>query len=583
LYPKPATGPPKAADYAARIAGQPPSSQPDNVAPPVDSPVEHPPAEAATTDEPSGPLTGTDGAQWDPTRLACHLAIIAAFGIALIRALESGWAAVSDDAVISIRSFEVFSHNTPLVGQFTQLSTVFDLGPLQYWLLAVPVRLDPSHGALWGSTIWCVLAAAVAVEAMRAAGGRAAGVAAAVVIVWAVWWMPGIAVNPVWNPYLGDVFFLTTIAASYAALCGCRRYWPIAVFAGSVATQCHLMFALGSVVLVLLSGAVVAGRAVRAKAFPSALLVGVLVGIGCWIAPVIQQFTTSPGNLTELFSSQGQGARLGVSFGLRALGASTFPRPIFTELGGSLRLTADLRSGSAVIGVLTIVLVASVAALAWSAHKRPLFYLALVSLVTSLGLVATMANVLAAKDISLGYIVALSVPTGVLGWVTVVWGAAAGVEQLARRRAGADVPAHARPRRLPIPTGLAARWVGVGALVLVSVLLQIRQSGYEDNVENHLAVTLSSRAATKIEALVQSGTVNLLISEGPNLRNPLLEYDVVLGVAWRLRQDGLKPLVPMPAALVFGPRYQPYAVVLGAPSVSVKLGPASVTVRSVRF
>jgi hypothetical protein len=571
-----------------QISGQPSSSEPDTFAEPVEPLPAAAPAppdgQAQPSDEPKTPERDDSGAaRWDPTRVACHLAILCAFGVALIRSLDRGWAAVSDDAVISIRSWEVFSHQSPLVGQFTQLSSVFDVGPLQYWLLAVPVRLDPTHGALWGSAFWCVIAAMVAVEAVRAAAGRAAGVATALIILWALWWMPGIADNPVWNPYLGDMFFLAAIAASYATLCGCRRYWPIAVVAGSVATQCHLMFSLACVTLVILGGAVLVVRAVRGKYFPWSVLVGLIAGAACWVAPIIQQLTTTPGNLSQLLKSQGQGARTGVSFGLRALGASTFPRPIWTVSTGAMRVIPYLDSGSYVVGVVLIVLIAAIAVLARSLRNRTLFYLAVVSLVSSLCLVATMANFVAAKDVSLGYVVALCVPVGSLAWLTVVWGAVTGIRYLIGQQSPAEAPAHAPPKPVKATAVIAARWGAVAALVLVSVLVQLRQSGYTDNVEGQLSMRLSSQAALRTEQLMSRGTVNLLIAEDPSLHNPLLEYDVVLGLAWRLRQQGWHPLVPLPAALVFGPHYQPYAVVLNARSVYVKLGATSVTVKKVHF
>jgi hypothetical protein len=70
--------------------------------------------------------------------------------------------------MIAIRSWAVFSSRPPVAGEFSQASgcaghVAFHPGPLLYWMLAVPVRIDPAHGMLWGA-IWCALAMAVCVE-----------------------------------------------------------------------------------------------------------------------------------------------------------------------------------------------------------------------------------------------------------------------------------------------------------------------------------------------------------------------------------------------------------------------------------
>src|SRR4051812_31405055 len=55
---------------------------------------------------------------------------------------------VGDDAVIAPRSYDVLTSHSPLVGQYSASSVVLgqpshSLGPMLYWLLAVPARLGP--------------------------------------------------------------------------------------------------------------------------------------------------------------------------------------------------------------------------------------------------------------------------------------------------------------------------------------------------------------------------------------------------------------------------------------------------------
>src|SRR5215475_2638931 len=74
-------------------------------------------------------------------RSVAHLAAWTPFIYALIRALHDGWIPVSDSAVIALRSWDVLSAHGQMVGETTRLAHgVYDLGPLQFWLLTLPVH-----------------------------------------------------------------------------------------------------------------------------------------------------------------------------------------------------------------------------------------------------------------------------------------------------------------------------------------------------------------------------------------------------------------------------------------------------------
>jgi hypothetical protein len=113
-----------------------------------------------------------------------------------------------------------------MVGQATRLAKgVFDPGPLQYWLLAIPVHLDPTHGVLWGAALFCLVACSLAVEAAWSVLGAAGGLCASGLIVGLMLWIPGIAVTPSWNPWFGMVFFIAALAAAWAVMSGHRGWW----------------------------------------------------------------------------------------------------------------------------------------------------------------------------------------------------------------------------------------------------------------------------------------------------------------------------------------------------------------------
>src|ERR1039457_3960430 len=239
-------------------------------------------------------------------RLAAHLAAWIPFAIGAIRSVQQGSPVIADGAAIALRSWDVLTPYGPLVGQATQLRDgVFDPGPLQYWLLAIPVHLDPRAGVVWGAALWCMVAASLAIEASRSAFGAFGGLAASGIIIGTVAWQPLVAAQPYWNPWLGVIFFLATLAAGLAVISGQRRWWPVLVVTASVAAQAHLMFALASAALAAV--ALVAGLAdsIRARGGYWWAVLGLMAGAACWIAPGIQPVTRRHRHLGLVFRALG--------------------------------------------------------------------------------------------------------------------------------------------------------------------------------------------------------------------------------------------------------------------------------------
>ncbi len=100
------------------------------------------------------------------SRVVAHLAAWMPFLWALRYLWVHDWQPVSDASAVALRSWDVLTTHAPLVGQATRLGAgIFDPGPLEYWLLTVPEHLDPTHGLAWGSALWAMAAASVAIEA----------------------------------------------------------------------------------------------------------------------------------------------------------------------------------------------------------------------------------------------------------------------------------------------------------------------------------------------------------------------------------------------------------------------------------
>ena len=361
--------------------------------------------------------------------MIAHLAAWLPFVTGTARLVHAGWMPTGDDAAIALRSWNSLTAHGPLVGQATRLAHgVFDPGPLEYWLLAIPVHISPSHGVLWGAAICCMAASSLAIEAAWAAGGELAGLTASALIIAMVLWIPASAVRPSWNPYFGAIFFLAALATAWAVLCRHRGWWPVCVVTASIASQAHLMYALASVTLVVVTLVVgcidtIRSKTSQARADYRWVIIGVLLGVACWSGPFIQQFTSRDGNLSALIanSESGLGPHTGSVFGLRAISAAVQPIPIWLRPPPpSDRLASVIAAHSPWPGVVALViLVAAVAAALGPLRSRRLAALAATTLVLSLGALVTYSSIPVRPTtlLTLGYLIMLILPLGVGCWL----------------------------------------------------------------------------------------------------------------------------------------------------------------------
>ena len=484
-------------------------------------------------------------------RVIAHLAAWLPFVSGAARLVHAGWMPTGDDAAIALRSWNSLTAHGPLVGQATRLAHgVFDPGPLEYWLLAIPVHISPSHGALWGAAICCMAACSLAIEAAWAAGGELAGLTTSALIITLVLWIPADAVRPSWNPYFGAIFFLAALAASWAVLGRHRGWWPVAVVTASIACQAHLMYALTSVLLVVVTLVVgcidtVRSSTVRSSTVRSStgrsdtgrspagrtwagyrwLIVGVLLGAACWSGPFVQQFTSRNGNLSALIanSESGLGPRTGPVFGLRAISAAVQPIPIWLRAAPATGRTAGVVAahspwpGVVALVILLAVLVAALGPL----RSRRLAALAAVTLVLSLGALATYSSIPVRPTTlsTLGYLILLTLPLGVGFWLATGTVIVLAVRRARARSAATGPAAPGRPEQ-PAGSGwLPARWAsavgmaGTVAVVVLAVLSVPRQSGTVHGVMRDPAQAATRIAASKIEHMLPGQRVALLVQD----------------------------------------------------------------------
>jgi hypothetical protein len=505
-----------------------------------------------------------------------YVLVAAPFLVATIRETMRHWSAVADDGAIAIRSFDSFSRHGQLVGQFSQVTAnashgTYDPGPLQYWLLAIPVHLDPRYGLLWGSALWCVVAAMIAVAAARSVLGAAGAVAAACVVVANLAWTPQILLDPAWNPHFGEIFFLATIATTWAVLCGNRVWLPVAVFTASVAAQAHLMFSLACIAFAAVALVWAGVEAHRAKTRHLWLLVALCLGLASWVGPLVQELTAHPGNLTLLFRSQSTQPRMGLKFGIKFLAAVTFPHPIWWRPTEGLTFFPILNAvgnGAQGVGVAVIALAAVVSAAAFRLHERRLGALGIMSVVLSLALVATFANIPSGKLLTVGYLIVIAFPAGAVAWVTVCWAVALGALRLWRLR-GADRRRH---RHGGDGLGVIAPMMATAAVV-VSVLAQSQLAEVLPTYPPWSSMQTAQVAARLIEKSYPRGTFDLVVNNHGG--GGLYTYDDTLGIAWALKAAGFTPRVGGPMESAIG---RDYGAAPGTSILVVNVSPGGVTV-----
>jgi len=493
-------------------------------------------------------------------RAAAHLAAWVPFVYAAVRLVQQGWRPVADAAAIALRSWDVLTAHGPLVGQATRLAQgVYDPGPLQYWLLALPVHLDPSHGLVWGGALWCMLAASLTIEAAWSVAAETGAVLASGIILATVAWMPGIALQSFWNPWFGVMFLFAALAAGWAVMSGRRGWWPVLVITASVAAQAHLMFAIVSAALVVVALAVGLADSARTRAGYRWAVAGLVAGAACWAAPVVQQLTGQSGNLTALIHSEAAaGHKTGLAFGLKALAGAAEPPPLWwTPLQSQLNLhVIERRSawfGAVTLAVTLVVLIAAIRPL----RSRRLAALAGVTLVASLGSLAMYAGIAVAGIPAtpsglntLNYLMILMLPVGLLSWLTV---AAAlvltGKRVLSRGQAPAASPeshgaADGGGEPAAATTGTAARWAVSGVafaalavLALASSLMVLHDGQQFPAVADHQVVRAVDVASRKIEQQLPRQPIALSVA------SPDVNYRprrLLLGLAWALRTRGYR-------------------------------------------
>jgi hypothetical protein len=275
----------------------------------------------------------------DRGRRRFALAFAVALALAPLLALVSyapHWFPAGDPALMGLRSLDVGTSRTPLIGQpslsFTYVSgqMVNHLGAVHFYLMAPFVQLLGLRiGMLVVSVLItgsCLLLAAwVAFRQLGPVGG-----AGAAVVLGVVSFTTGAAslVNPVSSNIAGYPFLLSAFLM-WALVCGDLRLLPLAVAVVSFTAQQHLSVLPSLTVVVAIGGALTLGLVivprVRAASPSERHRLGpwggaaAVVAFVLWLPVLLQNVMGNAPNLTALarFSASSQRPKLGYSTAVR--------------------------------------------------------------------------------------------------------------------------------------------------------------------------------------------------------------------------------------------------------------------------
>jgi hypothetical protein len=307
--------------------------------------------------------------------------------IAVVSLVGYHWHPVSDLALEALRIKDVGGRHTPLVGAQSRFGWDHP-GPLMFWLLAPFDRLFGETGLLVGEAVFNAAALVGALVVARRRGGLpllALVAVMAALLSRAIG--PAVLIEP-WNPWVPVLPFLLYVLLAWSVAEQDWAMLPWLVGIGSFVVQTHVGFAppvvgLGGIACALGAFGLLRARGRRSHEshespesraveettrWPTRrwIIVAAVVGVLAWLAPVVQQFTGSSGNLGNIIESFRHPtepvAGWEVGFGVmgRELGAVG---PWIT--GDDVGPLGLLETASTIPATLLILATAALGALAW--------------------------------------------------------------------------------------------------------------------------------------------------------------------------------------------------------------------------
>jgi hypothetical protein len=204
------------------------------------------------------------------TGLAAAIPVIAA----TVNAIAAGWMPVADRGIIATRAHDVFTSHMPLVGQYTLAGEVtghvtHSLGPMLFWLLAVPAYYGSTVGMTLTMGALNTLSIVGCVALARRRGGRVLMALTALAIALMCQSLAAETFHDIWNPSAGLFPFTLLIFLCWSLACGSYRLLPLTVIVASFVVQAHLTYLPPTLALLAVGlGGLAAGPVLRRRGRP---------------------------------------------------------------------------------------------------------------------------------------------------------------------------------------------------------------------------------------------------------------------------------------------------------------------------
>ena len=487
----------------------------------------------------------------------CGVAAALPVIVLAVHALAIGWVPLGDRADYAVRSFDVFSGRTPLVGPWSSGASIaagavtYSPGPLLFWLLAVPARFLEARSLQVTAGLVNVASVIGVVGLALRRGGRPLMFAAAIALPLMLASLPADVYSDIWNSSAPLLPLTLLVFLAWSLGCGEYRLLPLAVLVASFVVQCHLTFvvpALGALAVGVV-GLFAAprfrprrgrmGRGAlrdRRRSMRRWLAAAGLVALVCWLPPLIDQATNRPGNLALLARAAASSEpTLGFEAGWHALVHAVGVLPWWlrdppTPLGRVADLVQPppaLAVGSAglVVGGLVAVVLAG-----WRRRRVDVWAAGALGLVLCAGVAIDAASTPKKAVLTVDYTLRWASPAGMCVWLLLGWSLAAlllrGSRQVGARLTALGAIAAA------VTAGAIGGIVAAGADPAPRPYRQMRE------INNRLNRQIPARGVTLVEARGVGGAA------------------FSSGIIYSLRRAG-KAVVSPGAGKILGSAYEP--------------------------
>jgi hypothetical protein len=454
--------------------------------------------------------------------------------VSTVHAVQDGWEPGADQAIIATRAHDVLSAHTPLVGQYTLAGTVtgqvtHSLGPMLFWLLAVPARFGSPASMAWTMGVMNTLAIVATVALARRRGGRVLMFATAFAIALMCQSLAAETFHDVWNPSAALFPFTLLIFLCWSLACGDYRLLPVTVLVASFVVQAHLMYLPSAVGLLAVGlGGLTVSRILRRRRLAAdapAVRAGrwslvrwgvaaVLVGVICWSPTLIDQIVNRPGNLTLVVdAATTPKPTLGPSVGWHAVVRAVGVPPWWLRIPATrwdrkydVRATPSALgtdSTIALLGALVLVMLVGVLRRRGDLAAGALIGLVLCAALAALAAETPTQRVLAA---TLGYTMWWGSQVGMWVWLILAWSAWLALAWAARalppvsgRLAGARAPRV--PAFASVLAVVVASLIGVAAVAVTGRAVAATEKP-DEHLRTYRPIAL---IAARLESVIPSG------------------------------------------------------------------------------